>query len=50
MPKQQMKRIPLGEIDATDETFRYRAVISVSSLAQNIKDNGLQIPIVVRPA
>jgi ParB family transcriptional regulator, chromosome partitioning protein len=49
MQEREMKNISLDDIDSKDETFRYRATISVSSLADNIRENGLQIPIVVRP-
>jgi ParB/RepB/Spo0J family partition protein len=44
-----VRKIPLGEIDLGDVTYRFRAVVRVADLVKSIRESGQQIPAVVRP-
>ncbi|OGH66325.1 MAG: hypothetical protein A3B90_01350 [Candidatus Magasanikbacteria bacterium RIFCSPHIGHO2_02_FULL_41_13] len=44
-----VKQVPMSEIDLSDLTYRFRAVVRVADLARSIRESGQQIPAVVRP-
>lgn len=40
--------IPLVQIDLDDETYRFRTALRIGPLADSMRDNGLQVPIILR--
>ncbi len=45
---QEVRAVPLKDIDIADTTFRFRTELKVDELADSIADNGLQVPVVLR--
>lgn len=43
-----VQAVPLDEIDLEDETYRFRTALRIGPLADSMKANGLQVPIILR--
>ena len=45
----EVSLVPLAQIDVDDTTFRFRLSLRVDLLAKSVREQGIQIPLVLRP-